>query len=103
MREPDPEAWYHVGELLGYCGRQDAAIRLLRGAIEQNYCAYETLQTEPLLVKLRGTPEVQQIAIGSERVPEKVLGAARPQSTMKDADPDIPIREAGQSGVREAA
>jgi hypothetical protein len=31
------------------------------------------------------------IAIGSERVPEQVLGAARPESTLKDADPDIPI------------
>jgi tetratricopeptide (TPR) repeat protein len=61
MRESDPEAWYHLAELMGYCGQQDAAIRLLRRAIEANYCAYETLQTDPLLVKLRGTPEFSEL------------------------------------------
>jgi hypothetical protein len=48
---------------LFYCGRQRetdfvakiVALRLLKSAIEQNYCAYTALQTDPLLVKLRGT------------------------------------------------
>ena len=61
MRDPDPEAWFHLAELMGYCGQQDAAIRLLRRAIEANYCAYETLQTDPLLVKLRRTPEFSEL------------------------------------------
>jgi hypothetical protein len=34
---------------------------LLKGAIEHNYCAYETLQTDPLLVKLRRTPEFNEL------------------------------------------
>ena len=61
MRESDPEAWYHLGELMAYCEQQDAAIRWLRRAIEANYCAYETLQTDPLLVKLRRTPEFSEL------------------------------------------
>jgi eukaryotic-like serine/threonine-protein kinase len=61
MKEPDPEAWYHLGGLMAYCGQKDAAIRLLRGAIEQNHCAYEALQTDPLLLKLRGTPEFSEL------------------------------------------
>jgi len=61
MREQDPEVWYHLGELMAYCGQKDAAIRLLRGAIEHNHCAYETLQTDPLLVKLRGTPDFSDL------------------------------------------
>ena len=61
MRESDPEAWYHLGELMAYCEQQDAAIRWLRRAIESNYCAYETLQTDPLLVKLRRTPEFSEL------------------------------------------
>ena len=61
MREPDPEAWYHLGELMAYCGQKDAAIRLLRAAIERNHCAYETLQTDPLLVKLRGTHDFSEL------------------------------------------
>jgi hypothetical protein len=51
------EPRYLVGTLLSYCGQKDAALRLLKSAIEQNYCAYTALQTDPLLVKLRGTPE----------------------------------------------
>jgi eukaryotic-like serine/threonine-protein kinase len=61
MNEPDPEFWFHLGELMGYCGQQDAAIRLLKAAIQQNYCAYEALQTDPLLAKLRGTSEFSQL------------------------------------------
>jgi TolB-like protein len=61
MRESDPEAWYHLGELMAYCEQKDAAIRLLRRAIELNYCAYETLQTDPLLVKVRRTPEFSEL------------------------------------------
>ena len=61
MREFDPEAWFHLGALMGYCGQQDAAIRLLKAAIQQNYCAYEALQTDPLLTKLRGTSEFSQL------------------------------------------
>src|SRR5260370_27058888 len=47
----DSEPRYWVGNLLSYCGHKDAALRLLRSAIEQNYCAYTALQTDPLLVK----------------------------------------------------
>jgi serine/threonine protein kinase len=53
----DVEPLYSVGALLSYCGRKDASLRLLRRAVQQNYCAYTALQTDPLLVKFRGTPE----------------------------------------------
>jgi len=57
----DAEPRYVFGTLLSYCGRKDAALRLLRSAIEQNYCAYQSLQSDPLLVKLRGTPEFSEL------------------------------------------
>ena len=57
LAQPDGEARYHLGSLLAYCGRNDAALRLLKSAVEQNYCAYTALQTDPLLVKLRGSSE----------------------------------------------
>jgi eukaryotic-like serine/threonine-protein kinase len=53
----DPEPRFNFGALLSYCGQKDAALRLLKSAFEHNYCAYAALQTYPLLVKLRGTPE----------------------------------------------
>ncbi|MFZ0321335.1 MAG: protein kinase [Candidatus Sulfotelmatobacter sp.] len=53
MMEPDPEAWYHVGALMAYCGQKDAALRLLKAAVQQNYCAYSALLSDPLLKGLR--------------------------------------------------
>ena len=53
MTEPDPEAWYHVGALMAYCGQKDAALHLLKAAVQQNYCAYSALLEDPLLKSLR--------------------------------------------------
>jgi len=53
MTEPDPEEWYHVGALMAYCGQKDAALRLLKSAVQQNYCAYSALLDDPLLKNLR--------------------------------------------------
>jgi hypothetical protein len=51
----DAEPRYFVGSVLAYCGQKEAATRLLKSAIEHNFCAYTALQTDPLFVKLRGT------------------------------------------------
>jgi serine/threonine protein kinase/TolB-like protein len=51
--EPDPETWYYQGALFAYCGKKQAALHLLQSAIEQNYCSYENLLSDPLLAKLR--------------------------------------------------
>jgi len=53
MIEPDAEAWYHVGELMAACGQNEAALRLLKAAVQQNYCAYSALLDDPLLKDLR--------------------------------------------------
>jgi TolB-like protein len=53
MVEPDPEAWYHVGALMAYCGQSEPALRLLKAAVQQNYCAYTALLDDPLLKDLR--------------------------------------------------
>jgi len=53
MTEPDPEEWYHVGALMAYCGQKEAALRLLKAAVQQNYCAYSALLEDPLLKDLR--------------------------------------------------
>jgi DNA-binding winged helix-turn-helix (wHTH) protein/TolB-like protein/tetratricopeptide (TPR) repeat protein len=50
----DPEVLYYQGAILVFCGRQAQGVRLLEGAISGNYCAKTALQTDPLLVKLRG-------------------------------------------------
>jgi serine/threonine protein kinase len=53
MGEPDAEAWYHVGALMAACGQNEPALRLLKAAVQQNYCAYTALLDDPLLKDLR--------------------------------------------------
>ena len=53
MTELAPESWYHVGALMAYCGQKDAALRLLKAAVQQNYCAYSPLLEDPLVKDLR--------------------------------------------------
>ena len=51
--DPDPELWYYQGAILAYCGKKAAALHMLESAVEQNYCAYSGLLSDPLLAKLR--------------------------------------------------
>jgi eukaryotic-like serine/threonine-protein kinase len=67
MTEPDPEAWYHVGALMAYCGQNEAALRLLKAAVQQNYCAYSALLEDPLLKNLRKETAFDEVlTAGSE-------------------------------------
>jgi serine/threonine protein kinase len=75
----DAEPRYEFGALLSYCGQKDAALRLLRSAVEQNYCAYTALQTDPLLVKFRRTPEFSELLSAAKECQNAVL-AQRDQS-----------------------
>jgi len=61
MTEPDPEEWYRVGALMAYCGQKDAAMRLLKAAVQQNYCAYSALLEDPLLKGLRKETAFNQV------------------------------------------
>jgi eukaryotic-like serine/threonine-protein kinase len=53
MLELDAEAWYHVGSLMAACGQKEPALRLLKAAVQQNYCAYAALLDDPMLKDLR--------------------------------------------------
>ena len=59
--EPDPEIWYYQGALFGYCGKKQAALKMLESAVEQNYCAHSNLLMDPLLAKLRAEPEFSKV------------------------------------------
>jgi eukaryotic-like serine/threonine-protein kinase len=61
LTELDPEEWYHVGALMAYCGQKDAALRLLKAAVQQNYCAYSALLEDPLLKELRKDTAFNQV------------------------------------------
>jgi tetratricopeptide (TPR) repeat protein len=61
LAEPDPEWKYYQGSILAYCEQQDLAIRLLQGAMAQNYCASEALDADPLLSTLRQDPRFSEL------------------------------------------
>jgi tetratricopeptide (TPR) repeat protein len=69
----DPEVKYFYGSFFAFCGEKDMAVRLLKTAIEQNYCAYSALQSDPLLGKLRGTPEFNQLLSSAKDCQNRVL------------------------------
>jgi hypothetical protein len=69
----DAEPRFIVGTLLEYCGQKNAALRLLNSAVEQNYCAYTALQTDPLLAKLRGTPEFSGLLSAAKQCQDRFL------------------------------
>ncbi|HME31525.1 MAG TPA: hypothetical protein VKG65_02105 [Terriglobales bacterium] len=79
VAEGDVEGWYIAGTMLSYCGQKDAALRLLRRAVGQNYCAYTALQTDPLLLKLRRTPEYAELLSAAKQCQNMFL-AQRNQS-----------------------
>jgi TolB-like protein/tetratricopeptide (TPR) repeat protein len=61
MKEPDPEAWYHVGALMAYCGQKGPPFYLLKDAVQQNYCSYSALLEDPLLKDLRKDTAFNQV------------------------------------------
>ncbi len=65
--EPDPEVLYYEGSLLGYCGKNQAALLLLQAAIERNFCAYSNLQHDPLLEKLRADPGFSKLLASAKQ------------------------------------
>ena len=70
--QPDPELLYYQGSLLGYCGKNQAALTLLQGAIERNYCSYSNLLSDPLLAKLRADPGFDKLLTEARECQEAI-------------------------------
>jgi eukaryotic-like serine/threonine-protein kinase len=73
LAESDPEPQYFRGALMAFCGQEDIALRLLKTSIERNYCAYSALQSDPLLAKLRGTAEFDQLLSAAKQCQDRFL------------------------------
>jgi eukaryotic-like serine/threonine-protein kinase len=70
MALPDPEIWYDVGALMAYCGQNGPALRLLRAAVQQNYCAYSALLEDPLLKDLRKQTAFDEVLTAGSKCQE---------------------------------
>ena len=61
MADYDPGLKYARAAADSFCGHPEFAFRELRRAIEQDYCAYPQMETDPLLTKIRGMLEFAEI------------------------------------------
>jgi serine/threonine protein kinase len=73
----DTETLYQQGSLLAFAGKKDAALHMIRMAIEQNYCAYSALENDPLLDKLRATPEFADLLKAARFCQEPLLAQGK--------------------------
>ena len=75
LPERDPELKYYQGTILAYCGKREPALKFLRRAVEQNYCATTALQMDPLLSKLRGSTEYDQLLTAANECQRKFIAS----------------------------
>ena len=66
LAEPDPEKWYQQGAIMAFCAKNEIALQMIGRAIQQNYCAYSALQSDPLLLKLRSVPEFNKLLTAAD-------------------------------------
>jgi serine/threonine-protein kinase len=76
--EDDPEASYYQGSLLAIFGKKEAAMHMLKLAVEQNYCAYSALLQDPALTKMRGTKEFDDLLNQAKYCQQQLLEASTP-------------------------
>jgi eukaryotic-like serine/threonine-protein kinase len=57
----DPEMRYATAEFEAFCGKDKAALGLIRQAVEGGYCSYPAIDSDPLLASVRHTAEFQGI------------------------------------------
>ncbi len=72
LAEPDPERWYYEGTIMAYCGKPEIALHMIKAAVEQNYCSYSALLSDPLLAKLRTSKEFDEVLTAAHQCQEAV-------------------------------
>ena len=59
--DDDPEVNYFFAGHLAYCGQADAALRMLKIAIDHHYCSYPAMDKDPFFNELRTNPQFQKL------------------------------------------
>jgi hypothetical protein len=77
--EPDPELAYHQGVIFAYSGKREAAFRMLKSAIDKNYCAYSNLVSDPLLKGLHSDRKFDELLTAARECQQAVLKTGTPQ------------------------
>jgi len=72
LAEPDPEPWYYEGTIMAFCGKPAIALHMLTAAVEQNYCSYSALLSDPLLAKMRSSKDFDAVLTAAHQCQESV-------------------------------
>jgi hypothetical protein len=80
MAEPDPEMSYIYGTVLAVCGKREMAAKLMKRAIENNYCSLSALRSDPLLADLRSSSAFNQLLAEAEQCQAKLLAGRNVRS-----------------------
>ncbi len=73
LANPDPENRYLFATDLAFCGEKEAALRVLKSAVEGKYCAYTALQKDPLLAELRSAPQYNELLATAKQCGDNFL------------------------------
>ena len=71
LPEQDSELKYYQGAVLAACGEKQIAYLFLRKAVADNYCAYQALQSDPLLAGVREDADFRQIVQAAAECQQK--------------------------------
>ncbi|HXP17949.1 MAG TPA: protein kinase [Terriglobales bacterium] len=74
--DPDPELVYLQGAMFAYTGKRDAAFRMLKTAIQTNYCAYSNLLSDPLLRGLHSDRQFDELLTAAHECQQAVQAGA---------------------------
>ena len=74
--ESDPEMNYFSAAHLAYAGDPDAALPLLKLAVDDGYCSYPAMDSDFLLARARSRPGFQEIRSAGMACRDAFLSAA---------------------------
>jgi hypothetical protein len=77
LPETDSELKYFQGAILSACGEKQIGFAFLVKAVDENYCAYQALQTDPLLSGVQTDPEFRRIVDAAGACQKKFMAASQ--------------------------
>ncbi|HXS74593.1 MAG TPA: winged helix-turn-helix domain-containing protein [Terracidiphilus sp.] len=61
--DDDPEVNYLFAGHLAYCGQNEAALRMLKLAVDHHYCSFPAMDKDPFFDRLRTNPQFQKVRL----------------------------------------
>jgi hypothetical protein len=81
--DDDPEVNYFFAAHLAYCKQTEPALRMLKLAIDRNYCSYPALDKDPLFDPLRTNPDFIRIREAGIACHENFVANRQPRPRSK--------------------